>query len=793
MQKWNLIRTLVVIALSALLSPAGAHAGRGEKKPPAVDAEQYADSMANEVLDMEDLADGAETQRRFFDRITPPGVSLLQPMFPSVAPFDAANFDESFLNGLLGEDENSVVIYPLSLLLDSKTRETLIYNAEGKLIASVPDSWGPHIQPEGSDPSRVTLLLELLPLEDVEKYLYTEARIFQTLLSIARTPKDSGGMTQKSMGCGSNEFGIVNIQKLTNGNMQVTVTNGPDIAEMFAYTVEHTSSVSGSNTLWTPVSPSFNGLESDWVCQTTNLVLTNGVGVWEDSNISSNARVRFYGVAERTDTDTDALTDGAEIFLYTTDPNNADSDGDDLLDGAEVIDHETDPNNSDTDGDGMPDGWEVQNGLDPHDDGTTNAVNGAEGDLDGDGFNNALEYQLSAPANDPAWNGNELAYRLTHANPAPAARATNNPLIGMRVEIDDSENCGGSNDDIQSESDPLVVPNMKAWAYFVDVTIEGAVEDHMAGYDKVHFQASTNTPFFEGNMNYNGCDMDTKTVTKNVLIMNNTTVELKYDTIGHKYHTGAYAEVVDATVTGWIKSRTVTTIPINRARTEVGVAEVVDIKISPDPGGVTWSVSGGGSLDTNTGPNVTFIAPSNAATSSVTINFSGHSIIKNFDVLEPAGVVEASIKSTYHYSPGIAGAGMHLYPVVVGPTNVSFDLLEIKEIGHVAANCTGYWATNGAPPHGSTNGANVWIPLDQANQWPVTFDEAAMKGIPKPWLGGGNFEWPIPVQWRIGTTGATNTIPGWNQEFELQSNGTVTIRKFSKWVTRTTNDVITTN
>ena len=45
-----------------------------------------ADLMANEVLDVQDMAEGAEIQRSFFSLITPLGLSWLQPMFPSVAP-----------------------------------------------------------------------------------------------------------------------------------------------------------------------------------------------------------------------------------------------------------------------------------------------------------------------------------------------------------------------------------------------------------------------------------------------------------------------------------------------------------------------------------------------------------------------------------------------------------------------------------------------------------------------------------------------------------------------------------
>lgn len=786
----------------AFLLAVGFASGGGEETP-AVSEEAYFDLMANEILDVQDLAEGAEIQRRFFNRITPPGLSWVQPMFPEVAPFDSANFDDKFLEDLLGADKNSVAVYPLSLVLDPKTRETLVLNAEGKIIALVPSDGISRTWPEDADPGRITLKLDLLPAEDAEQYLYTEGRIAETLAAYSakstKSPR-TDGISLKSLTPG--QFGIANVQHLTNGNFRLTVTNGGAVAEVYSYTVWHTSSVevitwtneesnviTSTNIIWTPTVPSFNGLESEWIYRETNLVLTNGVGVWEDSNVSSNDRVRFYAVANWSDADEDELTGGSEIFLYCTDPNNADSDGDDLFDGLEVNEHYTDPNNSDTDADGMPDGWEIQNGLDPHDDGTTNAVNGAEGDLDGDGFNNILEYELGAPANNPAWNGAELAYRLTHAHPATGSRSTTTNLIGMRVEIEDSENCGGANDERQIEVDTLYVPDMLAWGYFIDITVDGAVEDKDDYYDQVHVRAFTNTYYFEGNDNQNGCNMANKSVTRNVLILENSSVELEYDTMSYMYHVGGYAEITAAAETGYIESETVALYPINRARTEVGVAEEVAIKIYPDPGGVTWSVSGGGLLTETSGAETRFIAPSNASTCPITINFSGHSITKNFGVLEPVGVVEATISSRAGYPIGEAGAGMWLAPVVIGPTNVSFYQVEMTEVGQNATNCIGYFLwVNPPPPHIPRD----WVPLNPGNQWA---DEASIREphVAPPWSDGGRFEWPIPAQWRIGATGETNTMPGWNQVIDLDADGTVTVHKFGKWVERTVNNAITNN
>jgi len=271
-------------------------------------------------------------------------------------------------------------VYPLSLVLDSETRETHIYNAEGELVVSIPSDNVSRTWPEDSDPTRVVLQLDLLPAEDVEQYLYTEERIEETLAAYAsrsKKPSKTSDLVMRSV-AGTTNFGILDFTRLTNGNFRLTVTNGTDVAEVYSYTVDHISTATTNervgtngvtnivtNILWSPVSPSFNGIESEWECQTTNLALTNGVGVWEDSNISTNDRVRYYGVVKRADSDSDGLSDGEEILLYRTNPSESDTDDDGLSDYAELVTHETNPLDSDTDRDGLPDGWEVDYGLDP--------------------------------------------------------------------------------------------------------------------------------------------------------------------------------------------------------------------------------------------------------------------------------------------------------------------------------------------------------------------------------------------------------------------------------------------
>lgn len=70
---------------------------------------------------------------------------------------------------------------------------------------------------------------------------------------------------------------------------------------------------------------------------------------------------------------------------------------------------------ADTDGDGMPDNWEIFHGLSLEDDGSTNRINGADGDPDYDGLPNIEELFLGS---DPQENESGKPWR-----PRPASTA----------------------------------------------------------------------------------------------------------------------------------------------------------------------------------------------------------------------------------------------------------------------------------------------------------------------------------------------------------------------------------
>jgi hypothetical protein len=239
--------------------------------------------------------------------------------------------------------------------------------------------------------------------------------------------------------------------------------------------------------------------------------------------------------------------------------------------------------------------------------------------------------------------------------------------------------------------------------------------------------------------------------------------------------------------------------PTNRARTTVGVGEAVNVFFQPSlPINVNWTVSAG-SLTSTSGPSTWFVAPSNAATTTITITASigRQSVSIPFTVVAPSGV-SATITSTrkQNIPVGVAGAYMHLN-VTMQPTNVSFYRVSMLEVTNAATSVTGYFTSHWPSPHDNVAGAGQWHPVGVDNLIDVAngMDTCSYYGsshLPPPWSPGGSFTWPIPGQWKIGN-GSTNSLSWSDQVFTLGANGTFTITKFGQSVTRTVNNVITPN
>jgi hypothetical protein len=211
------------------------------------------------------------------------------------------------------------------------------------------------------------------------------------------------------------------------------------------------------------------------------------------------------------------------------------------------------------------------------------------------------------------------------------------------------------------------------------------------------------------------------------------------------------------------------------------------------PVNANWSTTAG-SLDYTNNAITLFTAPDFATNATVTATVGNSKPMSiTFNVVAPTGVDHAVIVATNNisgapnFTSGQAGAEM-LLNVYFAPTNVSFYNVSVMEVAENATSISGYFSqfTLSQLFHGT---AGHWTVLNQANGYQ---DICWLGPLPQPYYSGG-YTWEIPADWQVTGTGQTNPMTGWNQVFSMDSSADVTIQKLNCSVTRTTNNVITTN
>lgn len=522
------------------------------------------------VLGEVDLAERAEILRNRFRRMTPGGFPLVQ----DVGAWPAA-WEEFGAHWISAPAMRDLATWLVPVSMAQENGCTVLRDADGTEL------WRGATDFSKDDSATVTLTGSLVDEADWPLYEAAKAEI-ATLLDAA-SPKGGRG------GVFTNGLRFTNMWTETNGDYRLEFAWEEDgdvevfcramhttsWVETVVWTNDENEVVTNDFTRWRQLD-TFHGIPDAWELVGV-VAVTNGGGSFTDTNhVPDYDRVRFYAAAKLEDTDGDGMTDGEgwlwnldspntdtdndglsdydERKLHKTDPDNPDTDGDGLGDGYEVT-HGTDPLKKDSDQDGLPDGWEVFNGLNPL---VATGVNGPDGDLDNDDFSNALEFELGAPANNPAWNGEELAWKLVHYT---SSVTTSGGIIttnwhGLRVEVEDSLDCGGTNNGIQNETAVLSVPALLDCGYYIELVVTGCVEDVDANYDVVSFEAAETNVLFsshDGIPDEPGyeeeCIMVGESSTANHLILANSDVTLRYDTVGYKWHCGGYAEVISAVVT----------------------------------------------------------------------------------------------------------------------------------------------------------------------------------------------------------------------------------------------------
>lgn len=580
------------------------------------------------VLGEEDLAERAEILRNQFRRMTPGDVPLVQDIGTWPAAWE--EFSQAWDSAPATRDLATWLV-PVEVALDGA--DTVLLDGNGAEL------WRGETDFSKEESSSVTLTGWLVDEDDWPLYEAARAALSRRLTS--QTPRlrdgEGGGASNELTGLRFVSVAAdftntppefrVGLAWTNSGTLDVFAYGPLHVAETNAvtYTNDENVVVNTNVVTWHSVEPSLSGFDNDWTWVGTLVVTNSETNVFVDTSFTEDrAKVRFYAAAPAVDSDSDGLNDGFEIFVshsaldsqdgdedglsdydeywtYHTNPLDADTDHDGIDDSTEITrgldpndpdtDHDglkdgeedligTDPFDPDSDNDGLLDGWEIENGLNPL---NASGDNGADGDLDGDGFSNILEFELGAPANNAAWTGEELAWKLTHfsCTVTTNARSVSTNWHGMRVDIEDSVDCGGANNQTQNKTVELSVTNLVTCGYYIELTVEGIVEDVDAEYDIVSLETPATNELFSSHDGITGdaqeyCLMTNASATGTFLIMDGTTVTLRYNTVGHRWHCGAYAEITSATC-------------VSNYNVEVGVTKFIPV------GGTVTAIAFGGS------------------------------------------------------------------------------------------------------------------------------------------------------------------------------------------------------
>ena len=221
------------------------------------------------------------------------------------------------------------------------------------------------------------------------------------------------------------------------------------------------------------------------------------------------------------------------------------------------------------------------------------------------------------------------------------------------------------------------------------------------------------------------------------------------------------------------------------SRKELGVGEIAYVFATPVDADLGLTVSG--CVDDVT--RWIYKAPQRAAIQTLSVSTSECSLPMTFQTFEPEGLLATDYGGIWGVPAGTAGNFSGTFTVYVMPTNVSLTAIEKREIGCVATDAAGIFATleyQGWLDH-TNHGAERWHGLNPGNR---CIDEISFAVITNWGGNAASFTWPIPNVWRMKDASSEVTFPhdsGFNQRFEIDADGTSRIRKFHWIVERATN------
>jgi len=224
-----------------------------------------------------------------------------------------------------------------------------------------------------------------------------------------------------------------------------------------------------------------------------------------------------------------------------------------------------------------------------------------------------------------------------------------------------------------------------------------------------------------------------------------------------------------------ITSQTAVSVPSNRARTDLGVGESVDVTFSL--GAATWTFSPNeGMLSSTSGSTVTYTAPDRASTVIITATGGGCSCSITFHIIEPSGIrmvrqPGTQRKHTFHRASTGFIADIYFLPETVSFEHCSYVESDVDAVG---TGCfQQYFANNSVGHHPNPNPISVGPPTSDTSGSKVNgFDRISCDAD----KCDGGWTWSIPWSFQVGG-GLSKEFTTVDQVIAITAAGRATISK----------------
>ncbi len=228
----------------------------------------------------------------------------------------------------------------------------------------------------------------------------------------------------------------------------------------------------------------------------------------------------------------------------------------------------------------------------------------------------------------------------------------------------------------------------------------------------------------------------------------------------------------------------------NYPRSDLGVGELLDCKVTPSDVSVTWGCTEGRAvIDSPGSASTTLRVLDIPGDLTVTANLGDLSISTNYVVHAPEGIAYSKPYNAHEFASDASGVGCKLY-AYLAPTNVSFENVYFKEGTCPSTNVFGWFAERESrqPVHDYDHGAERLRQVGHCDLGSFLMDDISSGRLWGPW-SQGSIEWHIPTEWCIEETNLH--IFGYNNimRVELEASGTAKIIKFGLSATRSVGGV----